>query len=529
MAGPGPLPRERTGGPSKGSGDTVGAGHSAPPPRGDLRGKSFAEQRATVDPNRQGGFAEQAKALEPGTNFGSPPLPDHSRVEVERCDEAPARVDECGPDARHMDVGTLRTEAAKALMTLAISSGECFDRLVARQKSAWGVVFQTTGRSPYIALSEPQYTGMVHTSTPLTAGSPFGAALGTVAGAVGNTAFEGAAGHVGAVAVKAAIGRASTLHGVVRLRSILRAFSGAGVPGFVFSTVTNLVWDLISGMCGKAPDLGEIVDSEIERSHAARTAVEQAIEKACAPKRQETSQSITAAHDFVLRCDDREALRSVLEWAVQNEAAAAAPLPATDEALAVALLKEWVMQHAATPEKANEDTTQKTWAKHRDDKEVTLRGRRDLFIHQCSYAWGRMGVDVGRMAQRLRRELAKHQADEPGDIADALDGLVVDLGPIADAAAFARHLEQEQPADGALGASGPIAEHPERAAMSRTFDLRCTLGLKEADDAVCVDELEFDLTPHAGYDARRLEARSYDPDAPEMSAIASRRWDYKPR
>ncbi|MCC6623566.1 MAG: hypothetical protein IT385_20065 [Deltaproteobacteria bacterium] len=232
----------------------------------------------------------------------------------------------------------------------------------------------------------------------------------------------------------------------------------------------------------------------------------------------------------MLGCDDHEALRSVLEWAVQNEAAASAPLPATDDGLAIALLKEWVMQHAATPEKANEDTAQKTWAGHRDHLEVKLKGRRDLFIHQCCYAWGRMGFDIGSMTQRLRRELAKHQAKEPGDIADALDGLVVDLGPIVDAAAFARHLEQEQPADGALGASGPIAEHPDRAAMSRTFDLRCTLGLKEADDAVCVDELEFDLAPHAGYDARTLEARSYlDPNAPEMSAIASRRWDYKPR
>jgi len=216
--------------------------------------------------------------------------------------------------------------------------------------------------------------------------------------------------------------------------------------------------------------------------------------------------------------------------ALQNLGATADLPPETDSALVEALLAEWVLQHAATPEKANEDTTQKTWEKHRDTAHVELKGKRDLFVHQCSYAWGRMGVDIGRMSRELRRAMAAHPAAAPDDLADALDGLTLSLTPIADPEAFARYLEQNQPADGVLGAAGPIAEHPERAAMRRTFDLRCTLSLKESDDAVCLKELALDLVPHAGYDARSLEARSYlDPDAPEMNAIASRRWDYSPR
>ena len=70
------------------------------------------------------------------------------------------------------------------------------------------------------------------------------------------------------------------------------------------------------------------------------------------------------------------------------------------------------------------------------------------------------------------------------------------------------YLEREQPTGALLGPAHTIQEDPARAAAHRTFDLGCKLELKEADGAVCLEGLAFDLVPHPGYNAFALEARS---------------------
>jgi hypothetical protein len=129
--------------------------------------------------------------------------------------------------------------------------------------------------------------------------------------------------------------------------------------------------------------------------------------------------------------ESAEELAQWYEFAMAEVTKAPAPIEATGRQFSDILLAQWVLEHAGSTTKANSSTNAKAWGDAR--KELATKGtldsleRLDLFVHQCRYEWGSLGlVGADHAAAELDavRVRAAKEARNNGNSYDAVPGIV---------------------------------------------------------------------------------------------------------
>jgi hypothetical protein len=117
------------------------------------------------------------------------------------------------------------------------------------------------------------------------------------------------------------------------------------------------------------------------------------------------------------------AVAGVAAWADEQSQALRASV--ADSALYDALIETWLLQRAGDEEGANKDTDPEAYdAVHKKFATDGNLARRDLFIHQCRFELGRLGVD----AEPTLNAWAKRLEAQPKDL--PLDVVIARLGPL---------------------------------------------------------------------------------------------------
>ena len=107
------------------------------------------------------------------------------------------------------------------------------------------------------------------------------------------------------------------------------------------------------------------------------------------------------------------------EWAKTQQRETVKPKSIDDRSLRDELLKEWVLQRAASPTSANKHTNPEAWNEARErleqSEQLPTLKRPDLFLHQCRYEWERLGfagIDQGIaiLASSLQQHLGNAKA-----------------------------------------------------------------------------------------------------------------------
>jgi hypothetical protein len=97
-------------------------------------------------------------------------------------------------------------------------------------------------------------------------------------------------------------------------------------------------------------------------------------------------------------------------WASAQLKAVPSKKNVDDRSLRDELLKEWVLQRAATPTSANMHTNPEAWkvARERLEESGQLESlkRPDLFIHQCRYEWNLLGLEADHVVAELEARRA---------------------------------------------------------------------------------------------------------------------------
>jgi len=246
----------------------------------------------------------------------------------------------------------------------------------------------------------------------------------------------------------------------------------------------------------------------------------------------------------------KPALDGLNNWIISQIPALS--LPVHDLSLYNSMLETWVLQRAGDEEDANKHTDSDAYeAAHEKFATDGNLARRDLFIHQCRFEFGRLGVDAEPTLAIWNKKLTSQPKDLP------LEEVIGRLGPIhletsrfSHPQRLAQYLgerfawdddfdlmpspeqlaEQKNRASGswgeALSHADGIPQHVERAKQnSPRFErmvstggvrLACNVMLTEADGAIFVDRYAYRIwgTRHDAKGTPRDKAGSTDTKAP---------------
>jgi Abnormal spindle-like microcephaly-assoc'd, ASPM-SPD-2-Hydin len=171
-----------------------------------------------------------------------------------------------------------------------------------------------------------------------------------------------------------------------------------------------------------------------------------------------------------------------------------------DRSLRDQLLKEWMLQRAATPDSANRDTNPVAWEevkKRMTDGGIATLDRQDLFLYQCQYEWQRLGLaDADDAVERLdgRRQRIDGDARAWGNDEKAASRMVATFLGAADQAPStfhkSRNADQTARALGE-GITGYELVPPET--LKGDFLLNCNVSLGSSGEAVFVKFFRYSI------------------------------------
>ncbi len=247
----------------------------------------------------------------------------------------------------------------------------------------------------------------------------------------------------------------------------------------------------------------------------------------------------------ITRAGSRGALFGLVEWMKLERAALS--IPVVDDSLYRGLIEAWVLQRAGDEEDGNKHTDPEAYAAAHDKLAPDGNlARRDLFIHQCRFAFARLGLDTDRQLmvwedairadpgvsedELIQRLGPLHfEVERFADPTRFVDTMAEMGGPfdlemplIADAASTRERLRAEGgPVEAMLG---PVADYTtavEDCVRSGGVRLRCAVELTSADGAVFVDTFRYRM-----WGARHKA--DGEPLDPGMPWIAPRAWTDSP-
>lgn len=215
------------------------------------------------------------------------------------------------------------------------------------------------------------------------------------------------------------------------------------------------------------------------------------------------------------RTSSAAALQGMVEWADQQVPALVTPI--VDTSLHDTLLETWLLQRAGDEDSANAQTDPEAYDKVLEKLAPSGNlARRDLFIHQCRYQLGRMGIDAEPLLSAWASRLESFPKDQaPSETIAQLGPLFVESRQFAHPERLVDYLgeqfawdddltllptekQQEEKRYSAEGVMNPgyVNNYLEeaktltpkflKAAGSGDIALRCELALEEADGAIYV-------------------------------------------
>jgi hypothetical protein len=158
-----------------------------------------------------------------------------------------------------------------------------------------------------------------------------------------------------------------------------------------------------------------------------------------------------------------------------------------DRGLATRMLKEWVLEHAGDEEDANKETSEAQWEAGRTrifGKGDSLDGHPEIFAYQSRAHWSGLGFDGVTAAADMIKQAGAAGATVKQVMSD-WDGKQVEFKSTTRPDALIAMIER---------AHKPMTEEGKKAIRENRFRLQAKLSLDDADDAVYVDEWEYELT-----------------------------------
>jgi hypothetical protein len=232
----------------------------------------------------------------------------------------------------------------------------------------------------------------------------------------------------------------------------------------------------------------------------------------------------SAAELAIARAESAEDLAQWAEWARAEMSELPKPVDAANRDFSDALLQQWVLEHAGTPDHANASTNQKAWNAARD--ELKTKGklesleRTDLFVHQCRHEWGYLGLtDAEQVALQLdverRRFEAQARAHPNTDEAVAAQvRMGIDGNRSGRLVSFARGSDPKQLAtafgkhDYLLGMDG---DAPGLRVFGSTFTLDCNVVLEASAGGVFVKTFWYDVIDARGQRHDKIQRNPGEP------------------
>lgn len=333
----------------------------------------------------------------------------------------------------------------------------------------------------------------------------------------------------------------SYVGGSSALGQLVKAINGT-VVGILFDVLVNLLFD----PTGKA--LRAAFRAGVEAGANAVAGSAQTALDAVAASNRDVDGFVNSAHLGIDAASDQAELDLIVE--AMNAFAASIPQEVNDTTLHDEMLERWLLQRAGDEEDANKATDPEAYAKVHD--KIAPDGnlaRRDLFVHQCEYAWGRYGIDSHDALTEMRRRLSALRPDiEPEDAVEQLGPIAFEFekfsNPRALPDALRRYggtapfdlrlhgagMETEglPDTDGLAGMPRAVAEAGEefatrlaKLAASGGVRMRCAVDLTEADGAIFVDRYRFKISGTRHFPGG-------DPIRPKEPSLPPHDWEESP-
>ncbi len=122
-----------------------------------------------------------------------------------------------------------------------------------------------------------------------------------------------------------------------------------------------------------------------------------------------------AASGALLRVAESNTPEVLSKWSIwaQDQLAVVAMRPVLQSgALSDALLAEWLLQRAASPDHANRRTNHAAWDKAKKSGVLPTLKRNDLFVHQCMYEWHTLALaEAPQMIEMVEKKRAQLERD----------------------------------------------------------------------------------------------------------------------
>ncbi len=232
--------------------------------------------------------------------------------------------------------------------------------------------------------------------------------------------------------------------------------------------------------------------------------------------------TVSAAALQIARSESAEELEQWQEWAKAEVSTVPRAIDEGGRQFSDLLLKQWVLEHAGTPEKANQSTNPQAWAEARkelkDKRLLSSLERTDLYIHQCRHEWGSLGlVETAQVTAELdaRRANQEAQLRDWGNSESSLpSALISQLGTpevtfrrTASPKHMAAVLGKKQYQ---LGPEDKDGVHGLRVFGSE-FTLSCRVVLDVEGGAVLVRRFWYDVTTQDGRHFTGIDRRPGEP------------------
>lgn len=211
------------------------------------------------------------------------------------------------------------------------------------------------------------------------------------------------------------------------------------------------------------------------------------------------------AYQGVDAAGSKAALAKWETWVDGETAKVATPINTKDTSLYQKLLRDWVLQHSGDEEDENKETNSASFDKNRKeafglDANANM-ARKDLFIHQCKYEWGRLGVDYEWAIDLLKKKYASWQYTNASQVASNtkygfhMDGFKWTSTKNSKQTLAKIKSDWEASGWGRTGSDSQPTIHPtaQQQIRNNDFELECRLDMTSSDGAAYIDEYEYKI------------------------------------
>lgn len=198
----------------------------------------------------------------------------------------------------------------------------------------------------------------------------------------------------------------------------------------------------------------------------------------------------------IAKAGTAEELKGWENWADGEAAKVSTKINTSDTTLYDKLLKDWVLQHSGDEEDQNKETNSASYDANKKevfglDKNANL-ARKDLFLHQTKYEWGRMGLDSAWAIKDLEKKFKSWQYTSASQV-----GSGKNYGFHGDKYNFTKSVNPKLTIAKINNDYGhgdkSTCEEARQQIRNNDFDLVCELDVATADGACYMDHYKYSI------------------------------------